>query len=769
MRPALLFILALGLAMGLATTASAATYAGRPVRAVLEELQATGLILVYNDSLVPPDLKVLKEPSASGGIPLLNEILAPQGLTTRSMGAQTWAIVSVPSGTPALAADRDRASDRRRPTALEEVIVTASQYQLASDGPAASTLLTQQELRSQPVLADEPLRAVHRLPGAASNGLSGLPNIRGGEENETQILLDGMPLQDPFHLRGFFNPVSFLDMEIVGGLDVYSGGFPVDYGGRMGAVVDARSVDPAADGSYALGLSLFHLNALAGATFADDRGRWLVAARRSNLSQAINVAESNLGEPKYFDTFLKTEYDLSDSTTVAAHALLAQDRLELNDSSEESVATSTNRSSYLWATVDHRWSEKLAGRALLGWIHSDNHRQGNILEPDQQVGTLNDRRDSNSTLLKLELEQGDDNLRWRAGVDAAWRTARYDYQSAFQTSAGFPFPDSPATSTLRNEQVQPDGAGTGAFVAARWRVTESLTGEVGLRWDHQTYDQADGATQLSPRVNLLYDVSAQTQVRASWGRFFQAQGIDELQVEDGIDTFFPAKRSDHFILSLAHAFSGGLSARLEAYYKDYDQLRPRFENLFEPLVLLPELEYDRVEIAASSGNIQGLEFLLQDRSALPWGWWFSYALSRAEETVDSNVIPRSWDQRNTLNGGVSWTQGPWELSLAGTWHTGWPTTPVRLAPGSSTEVLIGEQNSARFDPFRSLDLRAAYTFELGDSRLLAFVELTNSLGMKNPCCVEYKVVDTGNGSARLQQSFEYWPRFVPNIGVLWTF
>jgi outer membrane receptor protein involved in Fe transport len=264
-------------------------------------------------------------------------------------------------------------------------------------------------------------------------------------------------------------------------------------------------------------------------------------------------------------------------------------------------------------------------------------------------------------------------------------------------------------------------------------------------------------------------VSSQTQLRASWGRFFQAQGINELQVEDGIDTFFPAQRADHFILSVEHTFTDSLSARVEAYYKDYDQLRPRFENLFDPLVLLPELETDRVKVAASTGNIQGLEFLVHDRSALPWGWWLSYAFSRAEETVGSEEIPRSWDQRHTFNGGVSWTQGPWEIALAGTWHTGWPTTPVSLAPDSNTDVLIGTQNSARFDTFRSLDLRAGYTFELGDTKLLTFVELINMLALKNPCCVDYTVPDTGTSPAEIQQSFDYWPRFVPNIGILWTF
>ena len=166
--------------------------------------------------------------------------------------------------------------------------------------------------------------------------------------------------------------------------------FPADYGGRMGAVVDARSIDPTADSTDALGLSLFHLNALAGDTFADDRGRWLVSARRSNLENVMHLANSELGDPHYFDTFLKTEYDLSDSTTMAAHALLAEDRIELNDSDETDFARTSDRSVYLWATAEHRWSDELAGHALLGWTRSDNHRRGITDKEDEQAGALED-------------------------------------------------------------------------------------------------------------------------------------------------------------------------------------------------------------------------------------------------------------------------------------------------------------------------------------------------------------------------------------------
>jgi len=37
--------------------------------------------------------------------------------------------------------------------------------------------------------------------------------------------------------------------------------------------------------------------------------------------------------------------------------------------------------------------------------------------------------------------------------------------------------------------------------------------------------------------------------------------------------------------------------RLEAYRKDYRDLMARFESLYDPLSLVPELRWDRVRIA----------------------------------------------------------------------------------------------------------------------------------------------------------------------------
>jgi outer membrane receptor protein involved in Fe transport len=293
-----------------------------------------------------------------------------------------------------------------------------------------------------------------------------------------------------------------------------------------------------------------------------------------------------------------------------------------------------------------------------------------------------------------------------------------------------------------------------------------------MRWDNQTWDHVDGGTQLSPRVNLRYDPTERTELRASWGRFFQAQGINELQVEDGIETFFPAQRADHLILSAEHELPNRMRVRLEAYYKDYEELKPRYENQFDPLVLIPELQTDRIEVASTSGSVRGLELLLNRRGAGPWGWWLSYTWSEADDNIDGADVERSWDQTHSFNAGVNWISGPWDVTLAGTWHTGWPTTPVSLGeapPGEVPPVVIGERNATRFDAFKSVDLRVAYTFALEKSELLTFVEFTNLLVQKNQCCVEYSERDTGGGVYRLERDRDDWIRFAPNIGVLWRF
>jgi hypothetical protein len=751
-------VILLALALALALPALAASLAGRPVVDVLAGLERDGLRLIYSSDLVSPQLRVLREPAAAGGVELAREVLAPHGLTVRAVGRSSWAVVPL----PATASPPPPA-----PPAINEVVVTASLYSLAENRVDAHTFLTAEEVAALPKLADEPLRAVHRLPGAASNGVSGLAYMRGGEENETQVVLDGLVLAEPFHMRNFFTPVSVLNASIIGSLDVYTGAWPVQWGERMSAIIDVRSVEVPAEGSYQLGLSLFHTDGLAADSFADGRVRWLVAGRRSNLDEVADLADSKLGEPRYADLFGRLEVDVTDRLRWSLRTLYSADEVRLNDDPVTEKADADYRTAAVWTALDYDWSDRLHGRALLSLTDVSNDREGTVTETPLRSGFVDDERDYRIATLRLELGWDDGERSLRGGVDAGTATASYRYRGVMDFAADYPFPGQPDRGFDRDYALDPEGHQVAAWLSARQRFGERLTAEAGLRWSDQGYDDVGGRTQLGPRLNLLYTLSPLTRLRLGWGRVFQPQSINEVQVEDGVADFFAPQYADHLVAGLEHTFGRSIELRIEAYRKDYDGLRPRYENLFDPFSILPELQADRIRVAPEGGRAQGIELLLRQRGLGPVDWWAGYTFASAEDDIGGDRVSRSWEQRHALNAGIAWQRGPWNLNLAGTWHSGWPTTGVALEDGTGPGVVVGSRNAINYDDFFSVDLRLSYTATLGRGELETFVEFTNVTVHDNPCCTTWTVGTDGGGATTLARDLDYWPRFVPNIGVRW--
>ncbi len=277
--------------------AALAELEGRRVADVLDELRAQGLTFIYNTQLLPERLRVLSEPQARGGLELAREVLAPHRLDLSPVAPGVYAVVPSPAGADPATAP----VPATLPTTAEsmgEVVVQTSRYTLAADAIPSQTFFTQEQVKSLPRLGDETLRALQRLPGIATNGFSSVGPVRGGEPNETAIVLDGLRLYEPFHLKDFLSPVSLLDSRSIEGIEFYSGGFPAVYGDRMSAIIDASSVRPNAASYYELGLSLFHASALAATEFADTRGHVLASARRSNVGDLAHYAENDFGEPR---------------------------------------------------------------------------------------------------------------------------------------------------------------------------------------------------------------------------------------------------------------------------------------------------------------------------------------------------------------------------------------------------------------------------------------------------------------------------------------
>lgn len=121
---------------------------------------------------------------------------------------------------------------------LKTVEVSAEKEARKTEVRASVNKITPREIKSVPSVGGEPDLAQYLqvLPGVVFSGdQGGQLYIRGGTPIMNKVLLDGMIVYNPFHSIGLF---SVFDTDILRNADVYTGGFPADYGDRISSVMD---------------------------------------------------------------------------------------------------------------------------------------------------------------------------------------------------------------------------------------------------------------------------------------------------------------------------------------------------------------------------------------------------------------------------------------------------------------------------------------------------------------------------------------------------
>jgi hypothetical protein len=314
-------------------------------------------------------------------------------------------------------------------------------------------------------------------------------------------------------------------------------------------------------------------------------------------------------------------------------------------------------------------------------------------------------------------------------------------------------------------------------LADRFAPFDAATVELGLRYDRHTLT---GDTLLSPRVNLAWQPRDDSVVRVSWGHFHQSQRPYELQVEDGETRFSRAERSEHWVAGYERLFGGSEQAplralRVEAYRREIRNPRPRHENVFEAVNIFPEAEPGRVRIAPDSSRAEGAEIILRGAAGSRSRWWVNYALASARDRIRKDEIRRPTDQTHTLNLYLETILGKdWSLSLAWRLHTGWPTTPVALAPDKQEDedgepvsvAVLGPLYSERLPVYHRLDLRASREWHVRSGRLQLFADLQNVYNRRNIAGFDV-ALDQERGE--LLQAPEAWPGIFPSLGISWDF
>lgn len=126
---------------------------------------------------------------------------------------------------------------------LQDIEISAEKQQRKTESRVSVVSVTPVEIRRLPTVGGEAdiAQYLQVLPGVVSTGdQGGQIVIRGGTPIQTKFLLDGITIYNPFHSIGLF---SVYETDIVKNVDVYTGGFPAQYGGRISAVVDVSTRD----------------------------------------------------------------------------------------------------------------------------------------------------------------------------------------------------------------------------------------------------------------------------------------------------------------------------------------------------------------------------------------------------------------------------------------------------------------------------------------------------------------------------------------------
>ena len=683
---------------------------------------------------------------------------------------------------------------------LSEVTVAPGAFAFLDGAPVARTTLSRTAIQDAP-FGEDLFRAMNRLPGLSSGDYGAHFSIRGGRQDETLFLLDGLELYEPFHLKDFNEgALSIIDVDAVDGVELLTGGFSAHYGDKRSGVMNISTRTPTKDGARAsVGASLTSAHALFEGTFAGNNGSWLVSGRRGFIDALLRILNKKEAKaPSYQDAFGTLRYRLRPNHLLALNGLHASDRYRFTirgttgfaDSiPTEERANNGYGNSYAWMTLRSLFGQHLTVRSLAstGVVNASRAGDEHHVVAPLEYYAVDGRRNFTVRGLKQDFSYqraARAIVDW--GFDARWMHANYNWVNRVTQN-----PDNPQVDTtgfyprITRRAKQTDGSTLGAYISNRLQLAKPLTLELGVRYDAATYSHD---RDWSPRFHALYQVAERTSLRAGWGAYRQRQGIADENAFDRLNRYFPSELSRQWTLGFQHQYAHGGSLRVEAYDKTGSRLRPILRNWKAGLNVFPESAEDRILVYPDATSSRGLE-LYHERNIGPRVTLrVGYAFSMVEERVSriDNVNDRlklsfkpthaaPQDQRHALNVDASYRfRTHWTIDGAVTTHSGWPFTneigvPVTRRNGTKDlAVLPDTLYGSRLPFYQRVDMRLTRRRQTANGEFRFFVEVINLTNHENVLGYDVFRIRDAAGTLQLVRNVESWFSILPSAGVSWS-
>ena len=543
------------------------------------------------------------------------------------------------------------------------------------------------------------LKTITLLPGiqSAGEGNSGF-NVRGGSQDQNLILLDEAAVYNASHLLGFF---SVFNGDAVKDLEVYKGGIPAKYGGRLSSIVDIKMRDGNAKRFAAIGgIGTISSRLTLEGPIVKDKSSFMVAGRRSYADVFLPLAPDEAIQDSrlyFYDLNLKANYDLSEKDRLYISGYFGRDVLGLSELFSLNWGNST-------ATI--RWNHLVNDKVFVNT---------SLVFSDFNYGV--DIRFSENADFGLDQAINDIYLKsdWTNFISTKSKL-NYGAQVTYHRfNPGLFSANNDASSEIFEDvQIEKRKAlETGSYIDHEYKHSTRLNMRYGLRFstfsnmggtefnyrkDSETQAPIDSLLTtkvfdeneiyntyigLEPRASISYNLTSRMAIKGSYNRTFQyIQQATNTASAFPTDQWFSAnnnikpQQADQVAIGLFKNFDLGIEASVEGYYKwmknqiDYrDNAQIAFNEQLDG------------ELLTGEGWAYGAEFYVAKTEGKSSGF-ISYTWAKTMRQIEfisgGNPYVANFDRRHNLSAVFTQKLGKRVLASASfVFASGQPlTTPV---------------------------------------------------------------------------------------------
>ncbi len=641
------------------------------------------------------------------------------------------------------------------------------------------------ELKKIPNLMgdSDPFKALQYMGGISQAGeASANMNVRGGDNDQNLILLNGSQVESPTHILGLF---SIFNPELIDQMRYYKSGIPAEYGGRLSSVIDIRNNVQTPDKTEIAGNLGILASRISVKTSINKDIAVYAALRMSYLGAVVIPMLVRFGiDPKlaqnnfeFYDTNLGFNYKLSSATRLSGHFYAGNDRLEVSSNSKFAIEDNTSS-----------WGNRVGGvqlshvfTPLFSMIHSFNVSNFNMATSLNWLNApYNVNSDRTTYNYKSDFILIANNHNFKTGFD-------------FMVANLLPFAFNKETNDTLNFSLKYNQfTNIALYFRDEWEkgpllINAGIRAGVHLKHPDRLYNTSMRIkdlmsteklyTAIEPRFFSRLMLNEVSSLKVSATKHFQFSNRVQL-INLGLPVEIFVSASEHIKPASLWHFSGGYFRSLndnkwefsvEAYYKT-------FSNLLEYGGKLNDLmTEDNVEtlLFRGRGYAYGSEFMLRKNFGNFTGW-FNYTLGWNFRQFDdiNNGLPylATNDRRHdmsligiyqvndklTLNATYVYATGS-RLNLPRSWY---------IVDGNVV-LEYSKHNSFVMPDYHRLDLSLVYKLPVWNKlhSELNF-SLYNVYNRANPFMVYYKTVaDEGNFDYQIKM--HYLIPILPSLS--WTF